>query len=65
MWTDSLAPSIARWSGDMSMLLLLEDDSDASSSCLDLAAHCGLCIVTDFWLAAAIYALCSGAKLSQ
>jgi hypothetical protein len=32
---------------------------------LDLAAHCGLCVVADFCLAVAIDALCSGAKLSQ
>jgi hypothetical protein len=32
---------------------------------LDLAAHCGLCIVVDFCLAAAVDALYSGAKLLQ
>jgi hypothetical protein len=32
---------------------------------LDLAAHCGLCIVVDFCLAEAIDAPCSGAKLWQ
>jgi hypothetical protein len=32
MWMDSLAPSIACWYGYKSILVLLEDDSDAISS---------------------------------